>query len=181
MTKSYSLVADAIKANGDALFSCYVKVPRHVVKKNGRPTRRIHQRNKFGLLKSRSFPGKSPELVQAESHLIHAFRAAMLRHKDFNMLTGPMWCVFLFYFPADQFFVKNGARRGKLSGRLPDLSNLYELPQDCLQKAGVIENDHLICSHDLSRRLPGQTYALELFIFSHPLDVSRGPDLQVVK
>jgi len=34
-----------------------------------------------------------------------------------------------------------------------DASNLYEAPQDALQKAGVIENDSCIISHDGSRRL----------------------------
>lgn len=33
-----------------------------------------------------------------------------------------------------------------------DLSNLYGLPEDALQKAGVLENDSLIESHDGSRK-----------------------------
>jgi len=33
----------------------------------------------------------------------------------------------------------------------PDLSNLYEMPQDLMTKAGIIEDDRLVCSHDGSR------------------------------
>jgi len=39
------------------------------------------------------------------------------------------------------------------SGRLPDASNLYELPQDALEHAGVIVNDRLVQHHDGSRRI----------------------------
>ena len=81
--------------------------------------------------------------------------------------------------PATDFIVKSGPRKGKISQRLPDLSNLYELPQDCLTEAGVIHDDHLICSHDLSRRLIGDRHALEVFLFKHPFDIPR--DLKIVK
>jgi len=36
---------------------------------------------------------------------------------------------------------------------LPDLSNLYQMPEDLLEQAGVIENDNQIESHDGSRRI----------------------------
>ena len=35
----------------------------------------------------------------------------------------------------------------------PDLSNLYEAPQDAMEDAGIIYNDYWIVSHDGSRRL----------------------------
>ena len=35
----------------------------------------------------------------------------------------------------------------------PDLSNLYEAPQDAMEVAGIISNDYWIVSHDGSRRL----------------------------
>jgi len=174
VTKSYELVADAIKSNGDALFQCYVKVPKHVVKKNRRP---IMSNRRTG----RRFLGKSIELVGAERLLINAFRTQMIRNPEFKMITEPIWCVFLFYFPAEDFVVKNGKRKGKLSGRLPDLSNLLELPQDALQSAGVIENDGLICSLDLSRRVPGSCHALECFVFRHPLDLNQRPRMSLVE
>lgn len=38
-------------------------------------------------------------------------------------------------------------------GNVPDLSNLYQYYEDCLQSAGVIADDRLIESHDSSRRV----------------------------
>lgn len=39
------------------------------------------------------------------------------------------------------------------SGNLPDLSNLYQCPEDLLQSADIIEDDRLIENHDGSRRV----------------------------
>jgi Holliday junction resolvase RusA-like endonuclease len=39
------------------------------------------------------------------------------------------------------------------SENTPDLSNLYELPQDALERAGVLANDRKIEGHDGSRRV----------------------------
>lgn len=167
-TKSFDLVKDAIRQNGDAIFHCFTKVDHHIAKKNKRPIHRMG-------LGGRPFIGKSPDLRMAESHLEHVFRIAGLRQKGFEVIARPMWCVFLFYFPQADYFTKKGV----LSGRMPDLSNLYELPQDALQKSGVIKNDNLICSHDLSRRLPGEEYALETFIFEYPLGA--GTPLKILK
>jgi Holliday junction resolvase RusA-like endonuclease len=41
----------------------------------------------------------------------------------------------------------------RASETIPDLSNLYEAPQDLLQKAGILLNDRQIESHDGSRRI----------------------------
>jgi Holliday junction resolvase RusA-like endonuclease len=41
----------------------------------------------------------------------------------------------------------------RASETIPDLSNLYEAPQDLLQKAGVLLNDRQIEHHDGSRRV----------------------------
>jgi len=38
-------------------------------------------------------------------------------------------------------------------GHIPDLSNLYEAPQDFMQAAGVIADDRLVEHHDGSRRI----------------------------
>lgn len=163
MTKSFDQVKEAIANNGDALFHFHMKVPKHVVKKNRRPIKRNWATGK-------PFLGKSLELSCAESKLEDLLRIKIMREPAFKTIAVPVWCVFLFYFPAEDFVVKKGKRKGKLSGRLPDLSNLIEMPQDALQKAGVIENDNLICSLDLSRRLPGDRASLEIFIFEYRLE-----------
>ena len=41
----------------------------------------------------------------------------------------------------------------RASETIPDLSNLYEAPQDLLQKAGILLNDRQIEHHDGSRRV----------------------------
>lgn len=165
MTKSFDLVKEAIAKNGDALFHFYLKVPKHIVKKNRRPIKRRWDTGK-------PFLGKSAELTHAENKLTDLLRIKILRDPKFKMISCPVWCVFLFYFPPEEFVVKRGERKGCLSGRLPDLSNLIEMPQDALQKSGVIQNDNLICSLDLSRRLPGEARAIEMFVFEYRLEQS---------
>jgi Holliday junction resolvase RusA-like endonuclease len=44
----------------------------------------------------------------------------------------------------------------------PDLSNLYQGIEDVLQKAGVIQNDKQIVSHDGSRKIFGESARVEI-------------------
>jgi len=39
------------------------------------------------------------------------------------------------------------------AGNIPDMSNLYQMPEDLLEEAGIILNDNLIEHHDGSRRI----------------------------
>ena len=41
----------------------------------------------------------------------------------------------------------------RASDNIPDASNLYQMPEDCLEAAGVIANDRQVESHDGSRRV----------------------------
>ena len=86
-------------------------------------------------------------------------------------ITVPIYIKFLFY----------GAWKAK-SGNLPDLSNLFEAPQDCLQKAGVIQDDRQIESLDGSRRYAMcDTCNLRLFYLRGPKKGQRKPDCGQVK
>lgn len=127
-----------------------LEVGRHIPKKNGRPI------FKAG---SRPFLGKSTELRHAEQRMT----ADIARLYGGEILNKRLWVIMHFYFPKDVYFTQ----KGEISKNLPDLSNLYELPQDCLTKAGVIADDTLIDSHDLSRRLVGDRYKLEIFILEY--------------
>lgn len=49
----------------------------------------------------------------------------------------------------------------------PDLSNCYQGPEDALQKAGVIENDKLIRSHDGSRKRFGRQPCVEIEVYEY--------------
>jgi Holliday junction resolvase RusA-like endonuclease len=81
-----------------------------------------------------------------------------------------VWALFKFYYPKERFFTKQ--RRPSLT--LPDLSNLYELPQDALTKAGIIEDDWQIKSHDKSRILwhNGPEHILDVYLYTY-----NGPEL----
>jgi len=99
-----------------------------VTKKNHRPIWR-NRRTGVPML------GKSSKLASAEeiAHIeIRNQRTVVGR------ICSPVAVQFLFY---------------RKTRRRCDLSNLYELPQDALVSAGVIEDDVLIESHDGSRKL----------------------------
>lgn len=128
----------------EVLFKCTFPVQKHVVKKNGRD---IIMNKATG----RMFPGKSKELRAAENYLILQFRNFWWRmpgpHTKIDYFVN---CKILFHFDAKNFFTA----KGRVNKNIPDLSNLYQLVEDCLQTAGVIDDDHFVASHDGSRRVP---------------------------
>ena len=120
------------------LYKAVIELPPdlgHVVKKNNRP-----------IFRGRI--GKGPRLRKAEAYLVEAMHREKI---GITAVMGPIdqfiQAKFTFYFPRDKVYTK----KGQVSKHLPDLSNLYELPQDCLTKAKVIQDDRLIQSHDGSR------------------------------
>lgn len=136
-----------------------VEIEKHVVKKNNRPIWR-------GRI------GKSKELALTEDFLKRTFRIQGTKQGIGEPLEGPLWLIMHFYFTEHKYFVKqskkqeltNGKRRSKC---IPDLSNLYEIVQDSLQQAGIILDDNLVESHDLSRRLVGEKNRLDVFILRY--------------
>lgn len=125
-------------------FYAYIPVEKHVSKKNNRP-----------IWNGRLC--KSQDLRTAENHLITNL-SLLKNQQNTPLLVGDIWAVFRFYFK--NYYT--GKRRSK---RVNDLSNLYELVQDCLQEAQIIENDADIVSHDRSRRLPGKENAVEIELY----------------
>lgn len=130
-------------------YHAYIPLDRHLSKKNGRT---------IGRVGNRLIPTKSYELVSAEKHI--TVNLCKYRREGSTTITRPVWAIFLFHFARSKYFTK----KREVNKKLPDLSNLYELPQDCLEAAGVIENDHLIWSHDLSRRIPADETAIEIWL-----------------
>lgn len=120
------------------MFKCKVLVQRHSSKKNEKVTRRRG---------NKTFIGKSDRAKQAEDWLILKLRSEKLKQR-IDTITDDLNAKFTFYFPESVYYTKKGDR----SKKLPDLSNLLELPQDVMQKIQIIENDTQICSHDGSRR-----------------------------
>lgn len=127
------------------IFHCKINVENHVVKKNNRP---IYKNKATGKV----FLGKSTRLVSAENNLIMELRRAWFNSPDFpkTPIEYPINVKMIFWFNDKEFFTK----KGKISKHIPDLSNLYQLVEDCMQKASIIENDHWISGHDGSRRKP---------------------------
>lgn len=138
-----------------------IDVNSHVTKKNGRT---IFKNRRTGQL----FPGKSADLVNAEKlisyHILEQAHAQGFK----ETIDKRLWCIFHFIFPQEKYYTK----KGTISEKLPDLSNLYELPQDILQSTGVIKNDSLIDSHDGSRRLPGEAYRLDIYLCEYSVKES---------
>lgn len=139
---------------GSCLFHARIEMPSHVSKKNNRP---IHGRG------SHKWIGKSERLRFTETFLTLKLKELADQQGLSEPIDLPIWAVLHFHFPKDVYLTKKGV----MNKKLPDLSNLYELPQDCLERAGVILNDSLICSHDYSRRLIGDRFLLEVFLLEY--------------
>lgn len=128
----------------DIIFHCKIEVKSHVVKKNRRP---IFKNKATG----RVFLGKSPQLVTAENNLISKLRSAWFNSESLKTpIAYPVNVKMIFWFNDKEFFTK----KGNVSKHIPDLSNLYQLVEDSMQKASILENDHWIAGHDGSRRCP---------------------------
>jgi len=148
------------------LFSASFEVQGHVVKKNSRD---IHYKwgkgNSFTADGRRFTPfiGKGKGLEAAENLLVLFLqqRAACLCMD--SPLSNPLWGVFRFFFPQEVYYtVKN-----EMSLIIGDQSNLYQAPEDALQKAGVIKSDALIRAHCLSTCLPSNEYRLEIYLLPY--------------
>lgn len=138
------------------LFFASIPVDNHLSKKNGRSVF-------LNKATGRMFPGKNNKLRNAEDKIIIELKMQRIQQRISDPISERLWAIFYFYFKKEDFITK----AKEISLRLPDLSNLYELPQDCLQKAGVILNDTQIDSHDLSRRLIGPQTKLDIFLLKY--------------
>lgn len=145
----------------EVLFHARIELPYHATKKNGKSAF-----NGYVVMSSRS--------RQAEKYLV----LKLLQIKNLKRITEPLRCDMhcVLFFEFSDYYCKP-KRKSDLPQRrknLPDLSNLLELPADCMQpskpnkqRAGIIEDDTLICSFDGSRRLPSKDDKnwLEIFIY----------------
>ena len=125
-----------------------IEVNKHLSKKNNRD---IFFNRKTG----RAFPGKSEDLKNTENWMIMQMRSQTNQLKSILPIKGDLHISFRFFF--DNYYTKKGERNKKI----PDLNNLIHLPSDCLQAAGIIEDDTDICSIDGSSREPsGSNYLI---------------------
>ena len=87
----------------------------------------------------RTFVKSNDRVVAWSEEAVALCRAA---HGGRPPIKGKVWLKCTFWLAAQED-----------SANLPDQSNLYQAPEDVLQKAGVIEDDRQVESHDGSRRI----------------------------
>jgi len=137
----------------DPLFHAEFTVPFHAVKKNGKS---LYKNRASGQM----FVGSNKRVKEAEKEMCQILQLVKKRHTHLNFpLTEDIHLEVIFTFK--DYFTKHMVRRKTL----PDLSNLIELPQDCLQKVGIIENDSQVCFLDGSRRKPGSENKIEIYLW----------------
>jgi len=124
------------------LFYAKFPVPNHGIKKNSKQIAYNRATNK-------SFIRSSDKALRAQEWLMVKLRAEKFKQR-IDTITQDINIKFTFYFPETIYYTKQDVRSKKVA----DLSNLYELVQDVLQKVGIIENDSQVESHDGSRRRP---------------------------
>jgi Holliday junction resolvase RusA-like endonuclease len=134
------------------VFRAKIDVIKHGVKKNSRSIM-------YNSRTKKPFLGKSKDLINLQNHLINGL--VIWKETDRNNIerypiTFKVHAKMTFFF--DNYFTKKGMPNKKI----PDLSNLYQLVEDCLESAGVIEDDRLIESHDGSRRMSGPKNHVEI-------------------
>lgn len=134
----------------DIMFKCKVLVSRHSSKKNEKRAIFDH---------GRTFLTKSKKAKVSENFLKQRLIIEKLKQR-LETITCDLNAKYTFYFPETIYFTKKGER----SKKLPDISNLFELPSDVMQSINIIHNDTQICSFDGSRRLPSDDgkYWLEI-------------------
>jgi Holliday junction resolvase RusA-like endonuclease len=124
------------------IFYCKFPISRHPSQKNEKV---IHYKRRTQT----PFIGSTKGFIIERHAMMACLKQEMVKQSHLLYpITDDVHIKFTFYFP-NYYTVKNLRNR-----KLPDLSNLYHFPEDCLQNVGIIENDSLICSHDGSRRLP---------------------------
>lgn len=145
----------------EILFKAYFMLPKHGILKNSKQ-----------ILSNRStgkpFIAKSRDAMELEKWMIQKLNIEKLKQR-IQTITCDINAKFIFYYPNTVYFTKKNIR----SQRLGDISNLVQLPEDCLQKTGIIANDNLIVSLDGCRRKPldSTSYYLEIELTKAEHDV----------
>lgn len=140
---------------GKLLFHALIEVESHGILKN---SKQIFRNKKTG----KCFISSSDRAKKGGSNLVGAFLKLKHQFKHETILDDVI-AEFIFVYPKTKYFTKAGHRNKKLG----DLSNLYQLVEDSLQKAGIIFDDGQIVNHGDSRRDyhngPNPCLAISLF------------------
>lgn len=132
----------------EILFYAKFEISSHFSKKNS---------NRFDTRTGHTY--RLPKSRQIEDYILLMLRRHKIDQKISQPIRYPVQSMFVF--GIDNFFTK----KGLINKKIPDLSNLYQGPEDLLQKAKIIEDDHLIFSHDGSRRIYSPKNFIEITLF----------------
>jgi Holliday junction resolvase RusA-like endonuclease len=112
----------------------------------------------------------------AEAFYIQELIKAKYQFKLKEPISCDVWMIVIFEFKESDLMTKKGIRK-KTS---PNLSNLYQLPEDCMQTpkissggrrshngASIIVDDDQIRSHDLSRIVSGDETRLHIYLLRY--------------
>ena len=136
------------------LFTCKYNVQNHVSKKNSRPIRRSKRSNK-------PFLGKSAKLVGAEYQ--NALKLQFYRNKQMlEPISSNCDMQITIGFNKNHFVTK----KNSINLKRGDTTNLVEIYQDSLEKAGIIKNDALILNVDVKIGYTEQMPFVEIKLFA---------------
>ena len=135
------------------LFDCKLQVESHLILKNSKS---IY----FNKCTGKRFITTSDKKKLEQLRLISLIRTEMFKQKCLMPINLPVAVSFIFAYPKHVYYTK----RGTVSLKIGDLSNLVQGPEDAMQKAGLLSNDALIYSLDGSRRVPGDGYSLTIIV-----------------
>lgn len=124
------------------LFSFTCQVDKHAIKKNSKA---IYKNRRTGA----SFIASNPGVKVAEDKLVFRLKIEKLKSRIDFPIEDDVIAKITFQYPKSVYYTKKGDR----SNRVGDISNLYQIVEDALQKAEVIKNDSQIVGHDGSRRV----------------------------
>lgn len=146
-------------------FKASFPMPSHFVKKNGRG--KTIKRN---WKTKKNFIGKSDEAYCAENVLINRLILAKRQMSQTEILSEDLWLIVIFEFKKEDYFAKTGIRK-KTS---PNVSNLVQIVEDCLQApkknskgSSIIVDDDQIRSLDWTRAVAGDSTQLHLYLLSY--------------
>lgn len=108
----------------------------------------------FGILKNNKQiikcpRTKRPRLIMskkssiAKSYIMNHLQLEKNKKSISSSIDFPVAVSFKFYFTERNYYTQ----KNTIKKTMGDLSNLYQLPEDCLEKVGILENDSWIFSH----------------------------------
>ncbi len=144
------------------LFKATIPVQGHASKKNNwqiQYNRKTQQR----------YIGADSRTKKAADLLLLQLRQRAIDDGITEPLKGRMRGLFLFGFPREKFYTSDL----KESQNMGDCSNLVQIVEDCLQKAGIIENDFWLAPITIDR-VVSKTMCVHIELYSQPL-----PEIQL--